>query len=102
MAFLPSEDTFIQVIVAAPVPDIGTSTVGSTSLTPAMEGTDLTWTATVTAQSGTALPTGTVQFYVDGVAFGPPVPLSGTVNYVDVAAPALTPGSYTVRARFTP
>jgi hypothetical protein len=102
MAFLPSSDTITQVIVAAPVPDIGTSTVLVSSKNPAMETESITWTATVTAQSGTAYPTGHVQFYVDGVAFGPLVAIGATTNYVDITAPALSVGNHQVEARYVP
>ena len=102
MAFLPSSDSLVQTIVAAPVPDVGTSTVLASSKNPAMETESITWTAVVTAQTGTVNPTGTVQFYVDGTAFGPPVQLGPSVNYVDVTAPPLSVGNHTIEARYLP
>ena len=102
MAFLPSTDSLVQTIVAAPVPDVGTSTVLASSKNPAMETESSTWTATVTAQSGTVAPTGAVQFYVDGTAFGPPVAVGATQNFVDVTAPPLSVGNHTIEARYLP
>jgi hypothetical protein len=56
-----------------------TSTAVASSANPSVFGVSVTFTATVTNTSGgsTGAPTGSVQFVVDGVNFGPPVPLTG-------------------------
>jgi hypothetical protein len=56
-----------------------TSTTVASSADPSIFGQSVTFTATVTnTGTGTATPTGSVQFYVDGAAFGAAVPLSGS------------------------
>jgi hypothetical protein len=59
-----------------------TSTTVSSSQNPSIYGQPVTFTATVmnTAGAGvsTATPTGSVQFYIDGSAFGSPVAVSGS------------------------
>jgi hypothetical protein len=56
-----------------------TSTTVTSSVNPSIFGQSVTFTATVTnIGTTTATPTGTVQFSVDGVAFGAPVPISGS------------------------
>jgi len=59
-----------------------TSTTVTSSVNPSVYGQSVTFTATVANTSGpaisTATPTGSVQFSVDGGAFGAPLPLSGS------------------------
>jgi len=56
-----------------------TSTTVTSSANPSIFGQAVAFIATVTnTGTGTATPTGFVQFYVDGVAFGAAVPLSGS------------------------
>jgi hypothetical protein len=58
-------------------PDATTTMVGA-SANPSAYGQALTFTATVAANApGAGTPTGTVQFLIDGVDFGPAVTLSG-------------------------
>jgi len=51
---------------------ISTTTALQSTLNPSTAGQSVTFTATVTQASGTATPTGTVQFSVDGSAVGSP------------------------------
>jgi subtilase family serine protease len=63
-----------------PTPDFlslgATTTALTSSHNPTVAGTPVTFTATVTASSATGIPTGAVQFYVDGTPTGAAVPLS--------------------------
>jgi hypothetical protein len=54
-----------------------TTTVASSRPGGATYGQSITFTATVAPSSGSGTPTGTVQFQIDGVNVGSPVPLSG-------------------------
>jgi len=101
MAWLPSSGTFVQTIVAVPEPDIGTTTVVSSSLNPATFGTDLAFTAVVTAEDD-SIPTGSVQFYVDDAPLGPSITLSAGTVVIDVPGVALAVGDHVVEARFLP
>ena len=60
-------------------------------------GQSATFTATVSSANG-APPDGSVQFLVNGVAYGSTVPLSGGTAQLAIAEPA---GSYTVAAQYT-
>jgi X-X-X-Leu-X-X-Gly heptad repeat protein len=67
-----------------------TSTSVASSVNPSTFGQSVTFTATVANTSGnTATPTGSVQFSVDGMAFGVPVPLSGSEAAVTAASAAI-------------
>ena len=91
----PTAEATTQVV--APVVD--TTTAISASENPAKLGDSVTFTATVTpAQSTNGTPTGSVQFLVDGVAAGSPVPLVfGTASFT---TSALLVGSHTIEADF--
>src|SRR5205085_816073 len=102
-----SSDTLDQVVNKA-----DTSTTVVTSGTPTVYGQNVTFTATVAADSpGVGTPTGTVQFAVDGTSLGSAVAVSTsrgvtTASYSTTAtgtplagAPTLG-GTYTVRASF--
>lgn len=65
----------------------GTTTTVATSANPAVFAQSITFTATVAAASGT--PTGTVQFYVDGAAFGTPLSLSNDTAVTHTSALAV-------------
>jgi hypothetical protein len=79
----------------------GTTTVASTSANPAVFGQSLTFTATVAGTMGGAgTPTGTVQFMIDGTAFGSPVNLTGGVA-TSVAISSLSANGHTVRAVYS-
>lgn len=79
---------------------VATSTTLTSSLDPSTFGQLIAFTATVTAEDGT--PAGAVQFSVDGVDLGDPVPLSagGTATSPTLASPH--PGDHTVIAAFVP
>ncbi len=84
-----------------------TSTIVSDDVDPTAYGQGVTFTATVApvATTTTAIPTGTVQFMIDGAAVGPVVPLDGsgraTLPYPPGAAP-LALGTHQVVASYTP
>jgi hypothetical protein len=75
---------------------VATTTSLSTSLNPAAYGRSVTFTATVTAGSGT--PTGTVQF-LDGATIVGSANLSGGIGTVSTSL--LTPGSHSITAAYT-
>jgi hypothetical protein len=89
-----------------------TATSITTSVNPAVYGQQLTYTATVANISGTPVaPAGAVQFVVDGVNFGSPVPLSasglnagGQAISQTVSSPIgfLTGASHSVQAVYVP
>ena len=76
-----------------------TSTTVTSSVNPSIYGQSVTFIATVANTSGsTATPTGSVQFSVDGVPFGAPVPLSGS----GAAATATSGATATLRVSGSP
>ncbi|HXP08168.1 MAG TPA: Ig-like domain repeat protein [Acidobacteriaceae bacterium] len=77
-----------------------TTTTVASSVNPSAFMQSVTFTATVAPTAGTALPTGTVQFSVDGTNVGSPVTLgSGTASF---AITTLAVGVHTVMAVYTP
>ena len=76
------------------------NTVVSSSLNPSVFGQSVTFTATVTASSGSGTPTGTVQFMVDGTSAGSPVSLASGVA---VSSPinTLSVNNHTVQAVYS-
>ncbi len=84
-------------LVPPPAPTVSISS----SLNPSGYGQSLTFTATVTANPGSNGPlSGTVQFQIDGTAFGSAVSLSGGVALSDSIA-TLTTGQHTVTAAYS-
>ena len=83
----------IQVVNA-----ISTTTDLSVAPNPSLAGNAVTFTATVTASSGT--PTGTVQFYIDGASFGNPVTLNGGGEAATTTTSLLV-GSHTITATYS-
>ena len=79
------------------------NTVVSSSANPQTAGQPVTWTATVTAASGATspVPTGTVQFTIDGTAFGSPVTLSGSGTASSPSDSTLSAGTHTVTALYS-
>jgi X-X-X-Leu-X-X-Gly heptad repeat protein len=76
-----------------------TFTTVTSSVNPSIFGQSVTFTATVANTSGgTATPTGSVQFYVDGAPSGAPVPLSGS----GVAARAASGATATLTVSVSP
>jgi hypothetical protein len=79
---------------------VGTTTALGSSLNPSTYGQTVTITATVAQASGTVVPTGTVQFSVDGSTAGSAVALSGgTATY---STSALAVGTHSITAVYTP
>ena len=77
-----------------------TTTTLTSSLNPSVYAQTVMFTATIAPTAGTALPTGTVQFSVDGTAVGGPVTLNnGTATY---ATSTLAVGTHTIAAVYTP
>ncbi|MFZ1919691.1 MAG: Ig-like domain-containing protein [Terriglobales bacterium] len=77
---------------------LSTSTMVASSLNPSTSGQAVSFTANVTAGSGT--PTGTVQFNIDGSAFGSPVTLaSGSATSGSISTLAV--GTHTVTAVYS-
>jgi hypothetical protein len=90
--YAPSQSPNYPVVVQ---PD-NTATVVATSLTPAILGNPVTFTATVTAPYAT--PVGAVSFFADGVPLG-----TGTVNAAGVATyttSILTVGTHAITATY--
>lgn len=84
-----SAATFYESIVVTIEPQalISTNVTISSAANPSGYGQTATFTATVAATGGTGLPTGWVQFYIDDIAFGAPVPLN---NHLGQAQAVLT------------
>lgn len=84
------------------VPDaIGTKTVLSSSSLIPTYGQSLSFTATVSATTtGEAPPTGSVQFQIDGVDFGAPVPLLNGVA-TSALVTNLSAGLHVITANYT-
>jgi hypothetical protein len=82
------------VILAAP-----TATLLVAAPNPATLGQTVTFTATVSNTKTTPVPTGTVQFVIDGTSFGSPVALaSGTAS---VSTSSLSAGSHVINTVYT-
>ncbi|HSY64092.1 MAG TPA: Ig-like domain repeat protein [Terriglobales bacterium] len=71
----------------------------TSSPNPSQLGSTVTFTATVTPQSGSGTPTGTVTFYSGGTALGSPAMLNGGVAMLSTAS--LTLGSNTITAVYS-
>jgi hypothetical protein len=78
-----------------------TTTTVSSSINPSAYTQPVTFTATVAPTVGTALPTGTVQFSVDGTAVGGPVALNGS-GVATFASSTLSVGTHSITAVYTP
>jgi hypothetical protein len=80
-----------------------TATAITSSANPAVYGQPITYTATLTNTSGTpAVPVGAVQFVVDGVNSGSPVPLNASGQAVSAPISFLTGASHSVQAVYIP
>ena len=96
----------IDIIADGAAQAIATTTTAGTSANPATAGASVTLTATVAPASGATVPTGSVQFQVDGVNVGSPVTVTaGTPSPNGTAALVTTAptvaGSHTVTAVYT-
>jgi hypothetical protein len=80
-----------------------TRTVVVSSANPSVYGQKVTFKATVSNASGgsTAVPTGTVQFIVDGSNFGDPVAVDATGQAVSPPATFLSGAGHTVKAVYS-
>ena len=76
----------------------GTTTSVTSSVNPSVFGQNVTFTATVAPTSGSATPTGNVQFVVDGSNFGAPVALVNGVAQISTAGLAV--GNHPVVANY--
>jgi uncharacterized repeat protein (TIGR01451 family) len=78
----------------------GTTTTVASSMNPSVGGQPVTFTATVSANTSTStIPTGTVQFVVDGSNFGAPVTMSnGTAQ---ITTSSLSAGNHSVSAQYS-
>ena len=78
-----------------------TATTTATAVTPGTSsvsyGQSATFTATVSSSAGVP-PDGLVQFLVNGIDYGSPVPLSGATAQLAISEPV---GSYTIAAEYT-
>src|SRR5207253_1113425 len=81
-------------------PPVATTTIVSSSLNPSVFGQSVSFTATVTPQSGSGTPTGTVQFVIDGNNFGNPVVLSGG-SATSAATSGLSAASHAIGALYS-
>ncbi|HXR08190.1 MAG TPA: protease pro-enzyme activation domain-containing protein, partial [Candidatus Acidoferrum sp.] len=71
----------------------------SSSANPSLTGSNVTFTATLTAVSpGSGTPTGTVQFYADSSPLGSPVALVGGV--AGISTSSLLPGAHVISAQY--
>jgi len=84
-------------VSATPVVSATTTTV-TTSASPALAGSAVTFTATV-ASGGHAVQAGSVAFSVDGTPVGQPVPVDG-VGVAQLTTSSLGLGSHTVQASY--
>ncbi len=88
-----------QTVHQAP-PEVGTTTTVASSANPSVFGQPVTFTATVTAADG-SVPTGSVQFSVDGAALGSPVPVGANGQAVSAPVADLAAGAHTVVAAYS-
>jgi Big-like domain-containing protein len=95
-----TSDSVTQVVNQAP-PTIDTTTAVGSSTNPSRYGQPIAFTATVTAASGSAAPTGTVQFSVDGTDLGGPVTLDSSGVAASDPISSLAAGSHTVIAAYS-
>jgi hypothetical protein len=82
-------------------PVVDTTTVLSSSQQPSVYGQAVTFTAVVTANSGPNIPTGTVQFSVDGADIGGPVPLNPSGVAASAPIATLAAGGHAVIAAYS-
>ena len=78
---------------------IGTTTAVSSTPNPAASGQSVTFSATVTANSGTFDNGGAVQFLVDGTVYGTPVPVNG--GQASISDAGLSVGTHTIGATYS-
>jgi sugar lactone lactonase YvrE len=89
-SFLASGNTTTVLVKAAPAVDL------ASSANPILVGSSVTFTATITAESGT--PTGTVDFYDGSTLLGSGTSASGVATY---ATSSLTVGTHSITAAYS-
>jgi hypothetical protein len=90
---LPQDDPLVM-LQLVPCQDDTTTTL-TASVSPSLLNQPVTFTANVSAPDGD-VPTGTVQFLIDGANFGSPVTL--TNGSASITTASLTPGSHSIQA----
>lgn len=96
-----ASDGQVSHTVVAATARIATTTTLSSSKNPSTYGELISYTAQVTAADNGAVG-GTVQFSVDGVNIGGPVPVDATGSAQSATLASPDPGSHTVIAAYTP
>jgi Bacterial Ig-like domain (group 3) len=91
-------DTFE--FATADCPAATTTTLLASALNPSTYGDSIDFTATVSSSGGT--PTGSIQFFIDDVAFGAAATLDGTGSAISDSIATLGAGGHSVKAVFTP
>lgn len=89
-----------QSVQPAP-PVVETTTSVTSTQEPSIYGQSVSFTATVAAASGSNVPTGTVQFSVDGTDLGAPVPLDANGMATSPPVSSLQAGGHAVIAAYS-
>ena len=79
---------------------VGTTTTLGSSLNPSFSGQTVTFTATVSPASGVTVPTGTVQFSVDGSTVGLPATMGG--GAASYSTSSLAAGTHSITSTYIP
>ncbi len=96
VVFASSTDSLTQTVLGI----LTTTTVTSNRVPSSTYGQSVTFTAAVVPSSGAAVPTGTVQFRVDGAAFGLPVALNA-LGRATLATTTLSAGTHSIVAVYS-
>jgi Bacterial Ig-like domain (group 3)/MBG domain (YGX type) len=98
MAFGQSQTTYVQTVTKATLTP-GTNFVLASSANPSIYGANVTFTGTLSAAGGGALPTGTLQFMNGASPMGAPVALAAGVATYSISSLAV--GSYPITAVYS-
>jgi hypothetical protein len=77
-----------------------TSTSVASSVNPSLPGEPVTFTATITGPGGFPVPTGTVQFVIDGMNFDVPMPVVNGMAMLNFVS-TLSVGTHTITANYS-
>jgi hypothetical protein len=99
--FIASASATVDQSVQAAPPIVGTSTAVTSSTSPSVFGQSVSFSATVTPASGSEVPTGTVQFAVDGTNLGGPVTLDANGEAQSPSISSLAAGGHEVTAAYS-
>jgi len=88
-----------SVVLAQTVNKIGTTTTITSSLNPSAFGQLVNFTATIAPLSGSLIPTGTIQFLVNGTVTGSPVTLTG--GHASFVMSSLSAGTHSISAIYS-